>query len=186
PFVELATGSLFLLMYLKSGMTLFSIIYAFTFSVLLVISIIDFKTKEINVYYLIIPVVLLLTGCSLDYFKLLNERIIGSPVAPLLPALIGGTVGGVFVFLVRFIGGKILHQEGLGEGDIYVAIVMGLTVGYELFFYSMIGAGVLGLLFYFLLPVLKRSKEIPFAPFLSLGLFVVFMMSEILIRHVVK
>ncbi|MGE3062858.1 MAG: A24 family peptidase [bacterium] len=185
-FVETACGVLFLLVYMKSGLTLFSLIYSLSFSVMFLISVIDFKTKEINIYYLLIPASLLLTGTLLGFFNRVDEKILGHPIAPLFPSLIGGFSGGLFVFLVRFIGSKILKQEGLGEGDIYVAIIMGLILGYEMFFYSIIAAGILGILFYLLMPALKKSREIPFAPFLSLGLFIVFMFSDILFSYLIK
>jgi leader peptidase (prepilin peptidase)/N-methyltransferase len=168
--------------FIKESFTLFSVVYIVFFSSLLIVSVIDIKTKEINLIHLILPGITLMTGLLLQEFKVISPDLSGTPYVVLKTALFGAAVGGLFIFLVRFFGGRILKQEAMGEGDIYIAILMGLAVGYRILFYAMIFAGVFGLIAFIAIPIIKKDKEIPFAPFLSMGLFTVFMLEEIFRR----
>jgi len=179
PIIEFLTGIIFILIIIKGGLTLFSLIYIIYFSSLLIVSVIDFKTKEINLINLIIPFVALLVGLLLYEFTDLNEEILGAPFISLQQALIGSVTGGAFIFLIRFIGSRLVKREVMGEGDIYIAVLIGFALGYKLFFYSMIFAGIFGLAAFLFVPYIRKDKEIPFAPFLSMGLFVVYMLEKV-------
>lgn len=182
PIIEVITGIMFMAIFIKESFTLFSVVYIVFFSSLLIVSVIDIKTKEINLIHLILPGITLMTGLLLQEFKVISPDLLGTPYVALKTALFGAAVGGLFIFLVRFFGGRILKQEAMGEGDIYIAILMGLAVGYRILFYAMIFAGVFGLIAFIAIPIIKKDKEIPFAPFLSMGLFTVFMLEEIFRR----
>jgi len=182
PLVELASAIIFTAVILRSGITLFALSYLTAFSFLLVISVIDLNTKEVNVFYLIPPAVLHVFALLFANSGPQTEAMAGMPVANMKDSLIGLLSGIVFIFLTRFLGGKILKREAMGEGDIYVAGLMGLLAGYKLFFYSVIFAGILGLCSYALLPSVRKGREIPFVPYLSAGLFLTYLKSDTIYR----
>ena len=179
PMIELLTGIVFLLIFMKEGLTLFFAVYVVYFSSLLIVSAIDMKTKEINLYHLVFPFIVLIAVLVIYDFGIIKNEFVGTPFCELPDGLLGGIIGGGFIFAVRFLGSRILKQEAMGEGDIYIAILMGMLLGYRIFFYSMILAGAFGLIAFVFVPYIKKSREIPFAPFMSMGVFASYLLEPI-------
>jgi len=125
------------------------------FSFLIVASLIDFDTETI-------PNKLTIPGI-----------IIGLAISPftisVLRSALGVVIGMVALYLIALVGGLIFKKEAMGGGDIKFLAMIGAFVGpinvlIVLFIGSLIGA-ITGL-------IIKR-RRIPFAPFLSVGGFVV-------------
>ena len=87
--------------------------------------------------------------------------------------LIGFAAGFIVFFAFAKIGEKVFGREALGGGDVKLAAVMGLLLGWEKLILSVIIASVVGSI---VLVILRRSRgdekntEYPFGPFLILGL----------------
>uniref|UniRef100_A0A7C3J6A3 Prepilin peptidase n=1 Tax=candidate division WOR-3 bacterium TaxID=2052148 RepID=A0A7C3J6A3_UNCW3 len=181
PIVELLTAILFVTIFLKIGLNLSSVVYIFIFSSLLVNSFIDIKTKNLYVNIFIVPAIIYLVYNSIFYFKIVEENfILREPLLNFKESVIGFFVGGIFLFVVRFLSNRIMKREGMGEGDIYVSSFIGLFLGYPLIFYVFIIAGIFGIASYFLYYKKIKDPFIPFVPFLSLGSLTVFFIFEIL------
>lgn len=181
PLVEFFTGLIFLLIFIKVGFNLLSIIYIILFSTLLVSSFIDLKTKNVYIPVFFIPVIIYLLYVSIFLLSVTGEsEVFKLPFLDFKESILGGFVGGLFIFVVRFLASKVMKKEGMGEGDIYVSSFIGLFIGYPLIFYVFIIAGILGLLAYFFYYRKKPEPEIPFVPFLSLSSFIVFFLFDIL------
>ena len=94
--------------------------------------------------------------------------------------LIGGVCGfGVF-YLVAFLFEKITKREGLGGGDIKLAGVAGLLLGWERLMLSLLAATIPAAI---VMLIAKRGKEgedreFPFAPFLVVGFTVALLFGE--------
>ena len=159
PLVEVLTAIIFALSYLKTKDLTFSFIVGGVFSLLLALSIIDFRFKEV-------PDSLNLLALTLSFVN--NQNIIQNFQNALLFA-------GGFSFL-RFYVSYLVKKEAMGEADIIIAATIGAMVGVKL------GVLVIFLSAILALPVFlianKKDLEIPFIPFLALALFVVYFFSD--------
>lgn len=181
PVVELFTSLIFLSIFIKVGFNFLSIIYIILFSTLLVSSFIDIQTKNVFVPIFVLPVIIYLLYFSIFHISFIDENnFFKLPFLNFKESIVGGIVGGLFIFIVRFFASKVIKKEGMGEGDIYVSSFIGLFIGYPLIFYVFILAGFLGLLAYFFYYRKRSDPEIPFVPFLSLSSFIVFFLFDIL------
>ncbi len=159
PLVEVLTAIIFALSYFKTKDLTFSFIVGGVFSLLLALSIIDFRFKEV-------PDSLNLLALTLSFVN--NQNIIQNFQNALLFA-------GGFSFL-RFYVSYLVKKEAMGEADIIIAGIIGAMVGVKL------GVLVIFLSAILALPVFlianKKDLEIPFIPFLALALFVVYFFSD--------
>ena len=161
PLVELIGGITPVAVYLLYGdqgwLTVFS--YTLMVYILLVISLIDWKTFEV-------PDTLSLGGLALGlilaYFR---------PDISLQESLIAAAVGAGVVVLLIFVYYRIRGIVPLGLGDAKVLAMIGAFEGYIGVYCSLFLGSVFAIL-YFLPQVLKnRSLQfaVPFVPFLALG-----------------
>jgi prepilin signal peptidase PulO-like enzyme (type II secretory pathway) len=87
-------------------------------------------------------------------------------------ALAGGVIAFVFFLIVGIVGNTIFGSGALGEGDIKLALFVGLTTGFPLVIEAMvltiiIGATISGLL---LITRLRSLRDyVPYGPFLVAG-----------------
>jgi prepilin signal peptidase PulO-like enzyme (type II secretory pathway) len=155
PLVELATAVLFVFDYLLEGFGLPFVFHASYMALLMLVLVIDWKHRDI--YLAVIA-----AGCGI--------ALLGSFVLPgVTPwgALIGAGVAGLF-FLLAYIAAKLIFpkiEEPLGAGDILLALMMGLMLGWP----NIVGALLIGPLIAgavaILLLVSRRSKLGDFMPY---------------------
>lgn len=154
PIVELATGILFLLAFFKYGLTLAALRTAVLFAVVTATTVIDLR-------YRIIPDRLNLAGFILGAALLFESREVFTANA------IGFLAGGGILYLVA-----VVSRGGMGGGDIKLAAVMGLLLGWKYLLLALFLACAAGALVGSLLVLvkIKRMKEaLPFGPYLALG-----------------
>ena len=118
--MEIGTGLLFLIGYLYYGLNIQFAIYLVSISVALVIFVSDFKYMIILDSTLIIGSILLIV---LKYFEV-------GPVNTLY-AILYGICLFVIMYLIKLLGDKMYKRESLGGGDIKLAFLIGLTLGYK-------------------------------------------------------
>ncbi|MFZ5591965.1 MAG: prepilin peptidase [Bacillota bacterium] len=153
--VELLTGVLFAAVYIKYGLTVLSVKYIFLFSLLLVISFIDLD------YQYIISTHLYWGLAGALFFQLISREHNWPGL------LLGSFVSGGFLLLLYLIS-----RGGMGQGDIELAAIIGLYLGWPATPLALILAFTLGGLAGLFLVVRKHKKrkdKLAFAPFLSLG-----------------
>ena len=157
PIIEVINGILYLLVYLKFGLTLVALKYCILVSILIVIGMIDYDTQFvftsttifggiIAVIFIIIQAVLYNTGT--------------------IDLVLGGVIGFAIIGLIVFL------TKGMGEGDIEIAAVCGLFLGVKGIllglFLAVILGGIVGIII--LLLKLKKAKEkIAFGPCIAIG-----------------
>ncbi len=171
-FVEVISGFLFLMLFLKFGLTTIFVIYALLFLLLLLLSFIDLKYKAVPDYLLLIS---LLVAFFIPNFSFSDALIFAG----------GFVLLDFFVtFYVQNIKAKITKneelrtQKALGEGDIPIVAIIGGVLGLKLGLFAIIFASVFAIF-----PALYgqwKYKEIetPFIPYLSFGLFLVLLFDE--------
>lgn len=177
PLVEFTTGLVFVLLFLKfkdflsyDGLVFpisFSY-YAVIFSLLIVIAVYDLKHKIIPDLLVFIFGILSFVGIFLfkDYIYTLH--------LPNIIELFSGLILALPFALLFFIS----RGKWMGFGDAKLAVGFGYLVGLSAGFSSLMIASIVGSVVGILL-MLKSHKygmktELPFAPFLVLGVFIVF------------
>jgi len=121
----------------------------------------------IDIRYRIIPDRLHIAGAVLSLPLLLQSK------QALVFGINGFLIGGVVLFVIA-----ILSNGGIGGGDIKLAAVIGLYLGYGVIL-TIILAFAAGGIYCLVMLVLKKARlrdTMPFGPFLSLGAIVVLFM----------
>jgi len=163
PIVEFVTGFIWLLVYFKLGLIWYAPFVAISFSLLLALTMIDFK------YYAVPDSI----NFAALFFALINNHFIQS--------LIDGLMAAVGFFLIGFITSKLAKKDSLGEADIIVAATMAALLGFPAFFVAMFLSAILALL----PSLLAKDTMVPFVPFLALATFITYINKEWLL-HILK
>jgi leader peptidase (prepilin peptidase) / N-methyltransferase len=162
PLVELATGFIFAGLFLKLQVFNFIYLYyAFMFSILLVIAVYDLRHKIIPDKLSLIFGILAFLGLFLFHafsvFQFLAAFLIAFPFA--------------FFWLIS-------SGRWMGLGDAKLALGIGWFLGFSLAFSALVWAfwigAVVGISLVLFSKKYKMKSEIPFAPYLVLGAFLVF------------
>jgi leader peptidase (prepilin peptidase)/N-methyltransferase len=171
--VEAVAGALFLAVYLQFGLSVAAVVIAVITSFLLAVAIIDLEHRLILNKMVAPAAVAALAlapfwpamGITRTFFG--NSGMMGS----LANSALAG-VGAFLFFLLIFL----IYPGGMGEGDVKLAGVLGLLVGYlaslVAIWLSTVIAGALAVLL-LVLRVKGRKDALPFGPFLAGGAYVV-------------
>jgi leader peptidase (prepilin peptidase)/N-methyltransferase len=165
--VELGTGLLTALLFWRFGWKPILPVMIVYCSALIAIGLIDLKDGLIFPA-IVFPVALAALVVNFFIPKLYS-------VHNLLFGLTGATFGLVFLLLAFVLSKVILKREGMGLGDVYMAAMMGLMVGFPNIIVALFGGIILGgLVAIFLVSAKKKSTRdvIPFGDFLAIGTIV--------------
>jgi leader peptidase (prepilin peptidase)/N-methyltransferase len=160
--VELGTGLLVAFLFWHFGWQ-WTLLTAIAYSgVLIVIAVIDLKHQLIlnKIVYPVALVAMILNFFIRDLYSLHN----------FLFGLLGGAVGFLILFLPALI-----YSKGMGWGDVKMAALIGLMVGFPNVIVAVFGGIIIGGVIAIILLVTKtktRKEGIPFGPYLSLGTIV--------------
>jgi len=155
PIVEVASGVMFVLLYLKFGISQEFFLVSAIFSTLLALSVIDYKLKAVpDSLNLLALTLAIIYPLKLDSIMFNFEN-----------ALIFAGAFSLLRFYVSFFANK----EAMGEGDIMIAGTIGAMVGIPLGTLTIFLSAVLAI------PIMLiiKNEEAPFIPFLALALFLV-------------
>lgn len=175
PIVEFLSGALFLSLYTIYGFSFAFIFYSVIWSILLVITVYDFK-------HTIIPDLLVFLFIFLSLGDIAWGVFIGG-FSGYLPYLIAGPIFFTPFFLLWFLSKG--EWMGLGDGKLALGIgfFLGLAGGFDAIILSFWIGAVVSLLLIFLQKIhalsfgnkkITMKSEIPFGPFLVLGMALVF------------
>lgn len=177
PIIELLNSIIYLIIYIKFGLTLEFFFYAIIFSLLIVITVIDLQ-------HMIIPdiLIILILGITIVY-KVLSYIVYSK--SPELLNSIGGLVlsGALFILII------ILSKGGMGGGDVTLIGALGFILGIKKIFFTIFLSFILGAIISVFLLITKikgRKDPIPFGPFIILGFFIVVFWGEKLISWYVS
>ena len=174
--VEIATGIIFLLIYLNYN-DLSTIIFL---SVLSLIYIIIFF---IDLENFIIPDSLNFSIMALALFKNFLPISSTSFIQDINQSIIGGMVGYSIIWLIIYLYKVIKKIEGMGLGDAKLMAGIGLLFGWQSVPFVLFVSALLGLIF--VLPSLinkqkNMKSEIPFGPFIILACMIYFIFGDFL------
>lgn len=172
PLVEIITGLMFLLVSLKSTTIVEMVLFWFAFSLLIVVAVYDIRHK-------IVPdLVVLIFGASSLLWLFVTHSINYFATLPGIIDLLSGPIFFLPFFLLWFLSQG--RWMGLGDGKLVVGFgwLLGVAEGASAIVLGFWIAALLALLMIVLrrtLPLklsgFSMKSEVPFAPFLVLGLF---------------
>ncbi len=163
--VEILTGCLFVIVYFIYGMS-YKTLLGFVV-VLLLISIFLSDFKE-----MIILDSTLVTGIVLTYILVYLD--LGFWEGP-YKSFLYGIAAFVLLFVMKVLGDAVFKRESLGGGDIKLAFLMGSILPFNLFLIALIIGSLTALPYALYISLFKKTNELAFGPFLTLGLFVTFL-----------
>lgn len=163
PITEIATGTSFVLAYLMNGIGYNFFASILIFSLLILIFITDFK------YYIILDSPLIITATGIFLLKWYH---FGAQAA--FMSLLSGLIMFITVFLIKKLGDFLFKKESLGGGDIKLAFVLGVILGFRLSLVSFILSSFLALPYALASMYFSQKKEVPFGPFIISAATIVF------------
>lgn len=207
PLVEAASALIYLVVYLAIPFPA-SLLYYVIFPFLLSLLMIDLKFGVVPTR-LIFPAILLsfllrlavaTAGILLLYLRLNSDKsgfgsylikagYLRSHLYLEFQLLLLTVLGSMMATLIFFLIVKLTKGRGMGEGDIFYALLVGLTAGFPNLIVAFFLAFLLGALVSVTLILLGRKKfgqTVPFGPFLSLGAFIAVFFGEKLIDLYLK
>lgn len=164
PIAEAATALLFAAAVLHFEFTFTAAAYAALFWVLVVLTVIDLEHK-------LLPNRVVYPSIVAGALALTITAILDGDLERLRLAALGAATFGGFLFIVAFI-----YPAGMGGGDVKLAVLLGLFLGYA----GGIGVTLVGMFLSFLIGAIigivammvgggGRKMAVPFGPFLAAG-----------------
>ncbi len=170
--VEFITGLLGLLLYLKYGLSVNTLIF-FIFSCLLIVG------SFIDLSFMVIPdrisITLIAIGIVSSYFTV-----------GVLESVLSAAFGFALLYLIAVLGKLIFKKDAMGGGDIKLMAGIGAFLGIKGIIFSLFCASFLGSVIGLTLIGLKHrefSSELPFGPFLSLSAIIYLFVGKAVIKY---
>ncbi len=177
PMVELLTGLIFATLAMKLGLGAEWFVTALIFSLLLALSVIDFKYYAVpdSLNFTALGLALLMplfifgwdwTTGDVKEFSFYQQE--------LLERFKDAAVMAAAFFALGFIVKRIIKKDALGEADIIIAATMGAMLGFPLVLMAIYVAALAAIV----PAVVARGHMVPFVPFLALGTWIVYIFSD--------
>lgn len=156
PAVEILTAAMFYLVYLKYGLSFFTIKFIVLVALLIVIGMIDLDTTDVYFSTTLTGIIFGLGFIIVGYFFNLS----------IMEFILGGIAAGGFIATI------ILLTKGMGWGDAEICLMCGLFLGFKLSIVMLLLSFIIGGIAGIGLIVLKiknRKDYIPFGPFIAVS-----------------
>lgn len=163
PLIELLSALVTLLAFYRFGLSPSLAFYLILSYGLIVIAMIDLKTKLIHNKILL--------------FLLISAIIVNAifQVVPWAQAGLGFLISGATMFLVSLLGKYLFKKESMGMGDVKFAAVVGFFMGWQMVLIAIYFGFVLALVAFYAaraLPRKETDRYIPMGPYMALSLFI--------------
>ncbi len=156
PLIELITGLIWVSIYSKLGLVWYMPFVAISFSLLLALTMIDFK------YYAVPDSI----NFAALFFALINSHF--------LISIKDAAIAALALFILGYSVSKLAKKESLGEADVIVAATMAALLGFPAFFVAMFLAAILAII----PSLMAKDTMVPFVPFLSLATLITYLNKE--------
>lgn len=108
----------------------------------------------------------------------------------IVSSAIGMVVGGGSLYLVAILGDKLFKKESMGGGDIKMAAMLGAFLGWQKVVFIFFGSAAVGMVIsIFVLALskkIRRSRMIPFGPFLAIAAFIAILYGDTIIAYYIN
>jgi len=166
--VEFLTAIIFLVVYLKFGITLKFWIYCLLACSFIVVSFID---QEFQIIPDVISLPGIVSGIMLSIVVPGLHNVSGWK-AGLLNSFFGILAGGGLIYLTGFLGKMIFKKESMGGGDVKLMAMIGAFLGWRLALLTFFLAPFFGTPIGLYLKFVKKEDIIPYGPYLSIAGFI--------------
>lgn len=166
-FIGILNGLVLLFSYYSYGISYEFFITIIIFALVFIIFISDFK------YMIILDSPLIISGIitlMLKYYYF--------DLKTMLNSIISGLFLFLFMLLIGFIGKKIFHREALGGGDIKLAAIIGIILGWKLGLIAIIMSSLLAMPYALGSMMISTDKEVPYGPFLIGSMTLIYIFSD--------
>jgi len=154
PIIELLNGIIYVCVFYQFGISIKAVIYSLLMSVLIVISVIDFRTYEIPL------------GCNIFIFILGVIQVVTD-----LPHMLQYVIGFFAVSLVLLIIWLISRGRAIGGGDVKLLAAAGLLIGWKNIILAFILGCVIGSVIHLIrMKFSGADRRLAFGPYLSIGI----------------
>jgi leader peptidase (prepilin peptidase) / N-methyltransferase len=169
PIVEAVTGLIFLLSFLVFGLSLQTLGYWLFLSLLLALALIDFDTMTLDDHLMKLGVVSgLVFQAAIGY----GIHGVSGMVVSLAASAIGTALGILLIDAITVLGKAILGRDAMGDGDAFLAAMMGAWLGWKYLLLAIFLAALVGTIVGLggrLLGKMQRLQKMPFGPCLAMG-----------------
>lgn len=156
PLIEGLNGVLYILVFMRYGISVETLLYCLLSSALLALSVIDLRTYEIPVGFQYFILVLGIVRVATDYKNWLLY-------------VIGFFAVSVFLYLIVVIS----KGAAMGGGDVKLMAVCGLLIGWKLILLSLAVGCILGSIIHLLrMKFSGQEHMLAMGPYLSLGIMI--------------
>ena len=156
PIIELLNGLLYLIIFTIYGLTIETAIYSLLSSVLIVISVIDWRAFEIPI------------GCNIFILCLGLVRIITD-----LPHWITYVIGFFAISTVLYLINIFSKGRAIGGGDVKLMAAAGLVIGWQNIILALILGSVTGSVIHIIrMKVSGENNRLAFGPYLAVGILI--------------
>ena len=175
PIIEATNAVLWIAIAVVRGFDWVTLIYFLMTSCLIVIAVIDERTKEIHMSTIYFLTALGIIRLALDYTHWYNY-------------IIGSLCVSLFFFAIILI----TKGRGMGGGDVHLMAACGLILGWKETILAMIIGCVLGSIIHIIrMKVSKKDHELAFGPYLAMGIYLTVLLGQpildwyigMLVRH---
>lgn len=168
PVMELITAILFSVsfVFLHENVVEYILVVVFI-SLMIIVTVSD-------MYYQIVPDIILIVFLPVIFtLRMFSTEILW------YYSILGGVLGFGFMYFLSWYGKKRFKKEALGGGDIKLYFLIGLFLGVETVFLSLMFAAIAGLIF----SAIQRKKTgyLPFVPFIGIGSLLAYYFGETII-----
>lgn len=159
PIIELTNAVLWLAVLFIYGFRIITVIYCLCTSVMIVISVIDERTQEINLGLNISIIILGVLSTVFDFNNWIYHLI------------------GLFVVSVPFLIIVIISKErAMGLGDVYLMAGCGLLLGWQHTLLALaLGCSLGSVIHIIRMKAFKKGNQLAFGPYLCLGVYLTFL-----------
>lgn len=162
--IEILTAFLFLLCYIKFGISINLFIGLIFISMLIIVIVSDIR-------YMVICDEVLIIGNILIFILLIIS--IGIKLA--LMSLLYGAASFIIMLSIKTLGDIIFKKESMGGGDIKLMFTFGLVLGIPSSVAAIFIASFIGLPISLIMMKKNSSHELPFGPYLSIAAIILFL-----------
>ena len=165
-YIEVMTGLVFGIVYLRFRFSIEGLMYAVFAGTLITLTMID---RE----YMLLPTKVIGFGGFIGVVFRICQSVMSREVNILIEAILTAFLGYVLFCSLFYFSKLILKKEGLGFGDVRLIGMLGLYLSLSQMFFTLLLASLLALIYgLFLLWKKKVSEPFPFGPFINFGALV--------------
>lgn len=190
--VEFITASIFLIFYLREGLSFYFMFYVLFVCLLIIATFVDIAHR-------IIPDEVSLGGMAVGFILSATRTVGFSPLSfnhwPIVDSLLGIIVGGSVIYftgkafdLIYF---KLLKKgpidgetESMGGGDVKLLAMIGAFMGWKIALLTFFLAPFPGVIVGVINLLIRKQHTVPYGPFLSLAAFINLLWADAILRFI--